>query len=1239
MSTMQERVQQDDPGTRRLKITRASAGSFGKKADEAEVRRVSAEEEQDMILSGLDQIVAGAGSTGFGDFVKKAVDGSSSQVHGYVDDQGMPHSAPEQGFTGFAGFQRRVEAGDGREDHNYTEDKKVSQPTKGFGAGEGIDTRMQEDRKNMLDDSGMMSTSQLLQKIEELIPKEEKFRIPPEPKDLPPEQHNKAPKQKTASLPLDRYGQPLSIGDTVELEESGQRGVIDEMDMDDPRSTLVSVNFEGIGTEWESASNLTKIGSVRTADDSTPDGTQWQSEVVDETKLRSRDLPDIPEELPEKYVPEKGDGSHPLPNESFEDWGTPPTPGRSQNYPEDPAKLTNIMGSLTRIRLTDGRVIVGRIVSENAMKLQMVGRMAGDRSDSSFDLWKRDIVGPREAVRMERRSREIRNLDAAYDLYDRTREAKDPKKEYPVEKVIETPPDGVDRAMNKATNARPQLGARPMKKDAKRPYVSEVPDSLVSLTERPEVTNIPKYNVIHDDQIILNGVTFAEANDYVFNNSQNPTNWWNEGWQIEELGGGTVVPPDRQSSIRNADAGVDRYSLQELEAMPTIMEGQFDDLKVEETHSFEDGDSKVRVWLSRMTKEDGMPYDNQVTVEMYGPPEYKRITVDQYEPEGSSTKTGGRRMAEGMDLDTMSAIQDDIFDMLDRHPEWQRGEKKDFMLSILHDNNPDIAPSDLKEILDEAMEGYMPEVGVSAMQKRAFGDDPEEIKDLYDRLKDAGCELDSHESDLYVKKTPEAVSIINQFQQEKNNYWNLSAFTGNDGEQWLEVPFGYSPWWDAKAGSEEGYMPEVGVSAMQKKGKVHRLPSGRWMDTNGNSYDTYEEAVGQESANVGGAPNLEETHEPEEGSGVRRLPSGRYMDINGNSYDTYEEAEQANKANYASRRKVGKLTGFTTRLALRFIKVAEVDTDLVTQWLSNDHGLHDMLMGVAEDARARGQKHNGIVDSVAGEAEAWFQMEAAKVTAEYMKYIIDDCLDHIDWKAVADDFLASADFFTAVGSRRRADWTDQSKGDHKCHLCGDLASERNSDGLWTCGNCFATKGEKREHASRRTAGGPGAVCSVCGVPETLTGILDNEGVCQKCRSEEETGSREAADKEKKISPKTGPESNVATVDRMNDETFYGDDKALHDQLDKHEKRASVLKREALVKLKMADNYEKAKNFKMAKEMDMQGTALYNEWKQVVATIGGMKKRMAEEQKIVESARPAKLFFQNQETPDKNNPFA
>ena len=49
------------------------------------------------------------------------------------------------------------------------------------------------------------------------------------------------------------------------------------------------------------------------------------------------------------------------------------------------------------------------------------------------------------------------------------------------------------------------------------------------------------------------------------------------------------------------------YRLEDLEAMPTLCVGQADDLKIDT--------GTRRVWLSRMTIEDGMPYDNQVSVE------------------------------------------------------------------------------------------------------------------------------------------------------------------------------------------------------------------------------------------------------------------------------------------------------------------------------------------------------------------------------------------------------------------------------------------------------------------------------------------------------------------------------------------------------------------------------------------------------------------------------------------------
>lgn len=49
------------------------------------------------------------------------------------------------------------------------------------------------------------------------------------------------------------------------------------------------------------------------------------------------------------------------------------------------------------------------------------------------------------------------------------------------------------------------------------------------------------------------------------------------------------------------------YTLAELEALPTLSVSQCDDLKIETDNT--------RVWLSRMSIEDGQPYNNQVTVE------------------------------------------------------------------------------------------------------------------------------------------------------------------------------------------------------------------------------------------------------------------------------------------------------------------------------------------------------------------------------------------------------------------------------------------------------------------------------------------------------------------------------------------------------------------------------------------------------------------------------------------------
>ncbi len=81
-----------------------------------------------------------------------------------------------------------------------------------------------------------------------------------------------------------------------------------------------------------------------------------------------------------------------------------------------------------------------------------------------------------------------------------------------------------------------------------------------------------------------------------------------------------------------------KYTLKQLEALPTLHQGHTDDLKIETHKGYPFKESKgVRVWLSRLTVEDGQPYNNQVTVEEYrekkisGFDSWQWVTVQQYQ--------------------------------------------------------------------------------------------------------------------------------------------------------------------------------------------------------------------------------------------------------------------------------------------------------------------------------------------------------------------------------------------------------------------------------------------------------------------------------------------------------------------------------------------------------------------------------------------------------------------------------
>jgi len=73
---------------------------------------------------------------------------------------------------------------------------------------------------------------------------------------------------------------------------------------------------------------------------------------------------------------------------------------------------------------------------------------------------------------------------------------------------------------------------------------------------------------------------------------------------------------------------------------------------------------------------------------------------------------------------------------------------------------------------------------------------------LYDELVAAGCQVDNHESDLYVFGSKKAVDIIKAHQATHDGFpRSVSNFFSEKppGGWWIEVPFAYAPWWRARA--------------------------------------------------------------------------------------------------------------------------------------------------------------------------------------------------------------------------------------------------------------------------------------------------------------------------------------------------------------------------------------------------------------------------------------------------------
>ena len=74
------------------------------------------------------------------------------------------------------------------------------------------------------------------------------------------------------------------------------------------------------------------------------------------------------------------------------------------------------------------------------------------------------------------------------------------------------------------------------------------------------------------------------------------------------------------------------------------------------------------------------------------------------------------------------------------------------------------------------------------------------MKTIYERAKAAGLEIDSHESDLYLKDTLKAREIVREWESESKRRVSFITYFHSeiDNAQWMDIPFAFDPFWSEK---------------------------------------------------------------------------------------------------------------------------------------------------------------------------------------------------------------------------------------------------------------------------------------------------------------------------------------------------------------------------------------------------------------------------------------------------------
>lgn len=67
---------------------------------------------------------------------------------------------------------------------------------------------------------------------------------------------------------------------------------------------------------------------------------------------------------------------------------------------------------------------------------------------------------------------------------------------------------------------------------------------------------------------------------------------------------------------------------------------------------------------------------------------------------------------------------------------------------------------------------------------------------IYEQMRDAGVQMDSHQSDLYVPVNETTTAILHNSDDLFANPRDLIFTNQTDGKQWYDLPFQFTPFWD-----------------------------------------------------------------------------------------------------------------------------------------------------------------------------------------------------------------------------------------------------------------------------------------------------------------------------------------------------------------------------------------------------------------------------------------------------------